>query len=160
MPLLPRQNTADRPRRVEKRLGRGGLHAGNWVEECVQRGGLAPCQLQHLGRLRLDTKIERKLPRPRCDKLSQHRTKAHPLGQHLVGLSHDRQILKRVRGVFPSRLRTDETPLLHVAQMVFADAWIPSEKLAPECRSRTDGHLALTIIHWRGRRRAGWHNPR
>ena len=62
------------------------------------------------------------------------------LGQRLVGLANDRQIGKRVAGLPAARLGTNESPLLHVAQMILAHACIPFEQLPPGCRSRTGGH--------------------
>lgn len=116
--------------REEKLLRRGGFRLRHRIHEGRKRRQLAPLELEHLCRLRLNPEIERQLTRARCEEVAQHGPEGRALSEGLIGLSNDREIGECViRFAVCASLWPDQSPLLHVAEMIFADVLVAFEQL-------------------------------
>ena len=85
-------------------------------------------------------------PEPGREKLSEHRPETQAFRERLLRLTDRRKVLKRVaRWATRALLGPNQSPLLHVPQVVFAYMSVPLEELTPRRGNRAGGHHARSL---------------
>ena len=81
--------------------------------------------------MRVDPEIERELAFARGEEAAKHRPEARALAELRVSLTDHREIGKRVERLAVRAVRwTDQSPLLHVAEVILAQMLVAPEQLA------------------------------
>ena len=110
------------------------------MHERRQRWWLRTFQLQDFGGLRRDAKVERELTRARGEQISEHRAEADAFPELGVGLANQREVRKGIVRLAVDPLGPNQSPLLHVTQMIVTDVLVPFEQLPSRDRGLTLDH--------------------
>src|SRR6185295_7161698 len=98
------------------------------VHQRRHRRRLTAFELEHFGVLRLDAEVERELAVARSEEIAQDRAEGSPAPQRLIGLTYERYVREGEERLAVFAMgRTDEPPLLHVAQVVVAHVLVALE---------------------------------
>ena len=93
--------------------------------------------MENLGWLRGTPEVEGQLTLARGQQVPQDGTERRTVGQFGIGLTDDRQVGETEHRFTVQTLRTDQSPLLHVPQLIVADMLVPLEDLATRSRGRS-----------------------